>query len=189
MASIELDDLETGRMPGIEPIVGACMVQAAIICLEDGDHTNGVELDVEGVFGERVDLQWKPLSNPEQARRSWDPDDATEQGAYGIAALLIYRFTEYTVVERAMKWIGAHRSTGFDYWLDRKDANGTDFQLFGKARLEVSGIRKGGKRDVAARVRRKALQTTQSDSLEIPAYVTVVEFSMPYVKVLRRWKT
>ena len=52
-------------MPGIEPIVGACTARAAIICLEDSDHTNGVELGVEGVFGEKVDLQWKPLSNPE----------------------------------------------------------------------------------------------------------------------------
>ena len=65
MASIESDDLETGRMPGIEPIVGACTARAAVICLEDSDHTNGVELGVEGVFGEKVDLQWKPLSNPE----------------------------------------------------------------------------------------------------------------------------
>ena len=35
MASIELDDLKIGRMPGIGPIVGTCMVQAAIIQLEE----------------------------------------------------------------------------------------------------------------------------------------------------------
>lgn len=187
MPSIELDDLAAGRMPGIEPDVGAYMVQAAVICFEDSNHVSGVELEVEGAFREKVAVQWQPLRHPQQARRSWDPDEATEQGACGVAALLIDGLTEYTIVERAMRWIGTPgRSTGFDYWLDRKGASRDDSRLLGEARLEVSGIRIGSRKDVAERVRRKTRQTTQSDWLQIPAYVAVVEFGTPHATVSGR---
>lgn len=99
MALIELDDLAAGRMPGVEPYVGAYMAQAAVICFEDSNHVSGVVLEVEGTFREQVEVQWQPL---------------------------------------------------------RK------------------------------RVRRKTRQTTQSDSLQIPAYVAVVEFGLPHATVSRR---
>ena len=188
MPPIELDDLAAGRMPGVTPATGASMAQAAVICFEDSNHASGVALEVEGTFREQVEVRWQPLRNPQQARRAWgDPDEATEQGACGVAALLIDGFTEYTIVERAMRWIGTSgRSTGFDYWLDRKGASRDDSRLLGEARLEVSGIRKGSRQDVAERVRRKMRQTTQSDWLQIPAYVAVVEFGLPHATVTRR---
>lgn len=154
--SINLDDLKRGSMPGVEADVGAYLAQAAIICFEDSKHSSGVTLLVEGTFQRNPEVHWAPLANPEQARRSWDPDEATEQGAAGVAILLIDKFTEYTVVNRALKWIGTRRGSGFDYRLGKKEPKSNDSQLLGDARLEVSGIRTGSHADLMVRVRQKS---------------------------------
>ena len=186
IGSIRLDDLRNGDMPGIEANVGAVHAQAAVICLEDNQHASGVPMKVDGVVRRDLEVHWRPLRNPAQARRSWDPDNATEWGASGVAALVLEELTEYTVVERASKWVGSRRGSGFDYWLGPKDEDLRQPLLQGTARLEVSGIRKGMEADVAARVRKKEAQTQQSDSLKIDAYVLVVEFGAPHSRMTKR---
>jgi hypothetical protein len=47
------------------------------------------------------------------------------------------------------------------------------------ARLEVSGIRKGSRSQINARVKQKTYQTLASDAQGLPAYIIVVEFSRP----------
>jgi hypothetical protein len=47
------------------------------------------------------------------------------------------------------------------------------------ARLEVSGIRKGSRSQINARVKQKTEQTRASDAEGLPAYIIVVEFSRP----------
>jgi hypothetical protein len=47
------------------------------------------------------------------------------------------------------------------------------------ARLEVSGIRKGNRAQINARVKQKTEQTRASDVQGLPAYIIVVEFSRP----------
>jgi hypothetical protein len=183
---IDLDDLRNGRVPGIEADVGACLAQAAIICLEDNHHADGISMKIDGSLEDNLEVRWRPLTDPAQARRSWDPDDATEWGASGVATLVIDRLTDYRVVERAKKWVGERRGSGFDYWLGRKDEEARDLLFQGKARLEVSGIRSGSESDLAARVRKKEVQTQQSDWLRLDAYVAVVEFSAPRARVIKR---
>ncbi|MDX2098874.1 MAG: hypothetical protein SFW36_13950, partial [Leptolyngbyaceae cyanobacterium bins.59] len=96
----------------------------------------------------------------------------TEQAAYGIAFLLILQLTNLTVIERARK------GTGFDYWLGAQNASAPlPFQRM--ARLEVSGIRKGNRGQIQARVKQKMEQTRVSDAQGLPAYIIVVEFSQP----------
>jgi hypothetical protein len=109
-------------------------------------------------------------------RHYWaDPGETTEQGAYGIALLLVRALTGLTVVERSRK------GTGFDWWL------GPDDRLFqAKARLEVSGIREGDLRTIRSRVRVKVKQTERSDVSGFPAFVVVVEFGTPRARVVRR---
>ena len=175
-------------MPGIEAEVGGYMAQAAIICLEECNHASGVSLAVDGDIQVNPEVCWDPLPDPEQSRHSWDPDDATEQGACALAVLLIDKFTDYTIVERAAKRLRSRRGSGFDYWLNRKDPLQTqlsDLQMFG-ARLEVSGIRQGTYADVVARSKQKVNQTKQSDFLDIPACVIIVEFSAPQSTVIWR---
>ncbi|ETW93058.1 MAG: hypothetical protein ETSY2_52085 [Candidatus Entotheonella gemina] len=105
-----------------------------------------------------------------------DEQEATEYGACGIAILIILALTDYTVIRRSRK------GTGIDYWLGYQD---TDYPFQDAARLEVSGIRRGNDRVVAARVSQKIRQTKPSDEA-LPAYIVVVEFSRPYARMVKK---
>ena len=141
--------------------------------MESQGHAQGAWLSVRGLRNSNYYLDWPPISD--QSRRAWnDPDEATENGAAGVAALLAIRETGYTIIERSLK------GTGVDYWL----GDGSDMSVLErKARLEVSGIRDGNDRDVRVRVRRKPNQTDPSDSSGLPVYVIVVEFGRPLAEV------
>ncbi len=103
----------------------------------------------------------------------------TEFAAYGIAFLLIRDLTEYTVILRSRK------GTGFDFWLGKEEGE-DDLHLEDKARMEVSGIRKGDESLVKARVNQKLEQVKLSDRLGLPAFVVVVEFSQPLSQVVKK---
>jgi hypothetical protein len=133
-----------------------------------------VALVVDGDYGSVLLVHWGACTA--DAKACWaDEPFATEQGAYGIAALLITRLTSLTVVERSVK------GTGFDFWLGSKDRPGLLFQK--RARLEVSGIRKGSVSAVAARMSAKLKQVSRCCS-PLPAYVAVVEFGEPRCRVI-----
>ena len=83
--------------------------------------------------------------------------------------MLALKLTDFTIIEKSA------RKNGFDYWLGQKG----DILFQKKARLEISGIFKGAEKDVNARYKVKVKQTNQSDSLNLPAYVGIVEFSNP----------
>ncbi|MBI5676556.1 MAG: hypothetical protein HZC48_12170 [Nitrospirae bacterium] len=169
---IELEKLREG-MPSVPPEYGACLAQAASVCLEDQGHSIGVEFNVSGDFDEKYTIHWKEPT--EQIRRCWnDYEVTTEHGAYGLAFLLVKNLTQFTVIERSRK------GTGFDYWL------GTEEQLFkNKARLEVSGIRCGDERLIKARLKQKINQTKPSDGT-LPAFIIVVEFSKPTSAMVKK---
>lgn len=171
---LRLDSLTEG-FPHIPPECGASMAQAGAVCLENQGHGCGVRLAVEGTFTASFAIHWSaPVT--EAMRHYWnDLEEATEQGAYGLAILLVRALTGYTVVERARK------GTGFDWWL------GNDDNLFQKkARLEVSGILRGPAWRIRSRVTAKEVQTERSSSSGLTAYVVVVEFGTPKSKVVRR---
>jgi hypothetical protein len=151
------------------------MAQAGAVCLENQGHLCGVRFVVQGTLTATFEVHWA-LRVTEAMRRYWnDLEEATEQGAYGLAILLVRSLTGYTIVERSRK------GTGFDWWL------GNDDNLFqGKARLEVSGILRGDARRINSRVATKVTQTKQSDHSGLTAYVVVVEFSAPRAKVVQR---
>ncbi|HEY9608965.1 hypothetical protein [Allocoleopsis sp.] len=77
---------------------------------------------------------------------------ATQYGAYGIAALIMPRLTNLTIIERLVKGKGF----GFDLWLNSIDDSDTWFQR--KARFEVSGIRQGSEGIIQSRVNIKLKQ-------------------------------
>jgi hypothetical protein len=174
---LNLQHLNQG-LPAITPAFGAAIAEAGAICLTDEAHVLGVILEVEGEFSTRFQLDWQPVT--EQARRCWNDEEyTTEQAAYGIAFLLILQLTNLTVIERSRK------GTGFDYWLGSQDSNSMlPFQRM--ARLEVSGIRKGSRSQINARVKQKTEQTRASDAEGSPAYIIVVEFSRPISTVIAK---
>ena len=83
-----------------------------------------------------------------------------------------------TIIERSIKGKGF----GFDFWLGSIDDSATLFQR--KARLEVSGIRKGSETAVQTRVNMKLKQISPSDTVA-PGYVAIVEFGTPRVRIIK----
>lgn len=162
------------NQPGLSLKYGAALAEAACVCLEDQWHRPGVLLWVIGSRSGAFRLEWEPVA--ENASRSWaDEPFTTEQGAYGVALLIVEPLTRLTVLERS------RRGTGFDYWLGSREAQEPLFQ--NKARLEVSGIRRGGGSTVHERVRQKLRQAGQSEATGLPAVVIVVEFGTPRAEV------
>jgi len=174
---LNLDALVAG-MAGITPRVGAYLAEAAVTCLEQERHNPDVDMRIDGACEHRLRVRWTEQGDAAQRARAWgDADVATESGACGIAALLVTELTDYTVVERARK------GPGFDYWLGRKDGSALLFQE--KARLEVSGVRRGDDPAIESRVRRKMKQIEPSDN-GLPGVVAVVEFGSPRTRVMTK---
>lgn len=171
---IDLNELANG-LPAISKAFGQYLAEAGAVCLESQGHSEGQKLFVRGLFSNGFPLYW-PIVTEQMARCLNDPDESTEYGAVGIAILLIKRLVGFAVIQRSRK------GTGFDYWLG--DEGDTLFQ--NKARLEVSGIRKGSNRIVNARVYDKLSQTKVSDDSNLPAYIVVVEFGEPLAEMRKR---
>jgi hypothetical protein len=173
-----LDKLKDG-IPAITSDFGGTLAEAGAICFESANHKNGIELNVsvsskDSNFEVKYKVYWQDVTD--QMRRCYgDLEVTTEHGAYGVAILLILSLTDYTVVERSRK------GTGFDYWLARKN----DILFQKSARLEVSGILKGDTNTIKARVNTKLNQVKRSDSLRLPVYIVVVEFSNPLSQVVQ----
>jgi hypothetical protein len=173
--TLDLGSLSAGS-PGMMPAFGESLGHAASICLETQGHNSGVGMSVSGDFVATFRLEWNGAT--EQMRRTWnDAQVAIEHGAYGIAALLVDRLTDLTIIERSKK------GTGFDYWLGRKvDDPGILFQE--RTRLEVSGIGKGDNADVQGRVQVKKRQVAKY-TYALPFVVIVVEFGAPQSRMVR----
>lgn len=119
----------------------------------------------------------KRLKVDKQMKRTHaDTQEATELGACGVAILLVTSVTDYKVVERSYK------GTGFDYWLTRRSSKSLSFD----ARLEVSGILDGSKASVAAKSKKKLVQTDVSDHTGLPAYAVIVAFGAPMASMVKK---
>lgn len=170
---LNLAELSQG-LPAITAAFGQYLAEAGAVCLEAQGHSQDSILAVHG-HGEHIvkyTLRWPPVT--EQMRRCLnDPEVATEHGAIGIAILLVKKLIGYSVLQRSRK------GTGFDYWLG--DNTAIPFQNM--ARLEISGIRTGNEAAVSGRIQQKLKQTNPSDLTGLPAYIVVIEFSLPLANV------
>lgn len=107
---LNLNDLGNGLLPAISPSRGTALAEAGGVCLESQGHVMGAQLHVSGYVNSIHPLKWPPIT--EQSRKAWhDLQEATEQGAMGIAVLLAKKETGHAVLERSRK------GTGFDYWM------------------------------------------------------------------------
>lgn len=170
MPHLNLSDLQVG-FPAVSPAYGETLAQVGGLCLESQEHGRGVQLRVRGDRSNSYSVAWPQVT--EQVRRGFnDPEEATEFGAVGVAILLAKREIGYSVIERSRK------GNGFDYWMGHE--SGLPFER--KARLEISGIRRGRDREINARVRQKLKQIERS-GYSPAAYVIVVEFGAPLAEV------
>lgn len=174
---LNLERLEEGYM-SLSRRKSAAHGEASFYCLDSQNHKTGINLQIEGSFTEIYCLEW-PYNMTEQVIRTWrENNEATDEGACGIAFLLITDLTDYDDISRA--W----HTTGFDYYLSYQAAV-EPFEA--AAKLEVSGIR-AAKNDseIKQRVKQKLAQTDVSDGDALPTYVIVVEFSRPVAQVVRK---
>ncbi|MCP4695280.1 MAG: hypothetical protein GY862_00315 [Gammaproteobacteria bacterium] len=170
-----LDELKEGTL-GITPEFGACLAQAASVCLVDQGHSSPSNMEIKGEIEAIATVIWD--SPTKQAIRCWNDDEiATEHGAYGIATVLVSHISGLQVIERSKK------GTGFDYWLGAEDDTAPLFQQ--RTSMEVSGIRNGTKALVKRRVQEKLSRLEGSNS-SLPAYVIVVEFSGPLSEIIKK---
>ena len=170
--------------PGLTPEQGASHRQAALVCLDSQKHTQCVSCEIKSLKETNSVLQlcWKGEVT-EQMRRGWsDRREATENGAAGLAILVMLKFTDYTVLRRT----DIDKDSGIDYWLSKKSGvdEPTENFLLGDVRLEVAGRR--SVRSIERIVREKINQTKKSDKTGKPAYVIVVEFSRPVIYFEKR---
>jgi hypothetical protein len=173
--NLDLGRLDRG-LPGITPKWGGFLSEASAMCLVSQNHGVGVEMNVLGSQKALFKIFWNNQIQS-QAFDAWnDEQELTEYGACGIAIMLVLELTEYTIIQRAK------RGTGVDYWLGYKESN---MPFANSARLEVSGILKGGKNEITGRIKKKIKQTQPSDGL-LPAFVVVVEFSVPLSHVVQK---
>jgi len=167
--TIDLNEITNG-LPGLSEVSGQHLLEGCVVCLTRQSHSHhGTTLQIIGDNNVTSTLVWQNIYD-DQLDRTWkDQFYATEHGAVCIAILIALKMTEYTIIEKSA------RKNGFDYWLGEKG----DVLFQKKARLEISGIFQGTPKDINKRYRVKFNQTSQSDSLRIPAYISIVEFSNP----------
>lgn len=138
-------------------------------------------LQIDGSQSCTIEIQWNTI-NDTIRRFNADQEVATEYGAYGIAALIMPHLTNLTIIERSVKGKGF----GFDFWLGSIEDSSSLFQR--KARLEVSGIRRGSEALIQSRVTMKLRQITPSDTVA-PGYIAVVEFGNPKTRIVEKCRT
>ncbi len=182
-ATLHLNDLCQNKpeRPGWSITFGASCAEAAAVCLDDQGHPERVVLQINGIQSCAIELQWNAIDDTIR-RFNADQEVATEYGAYGIAALIMPHLTNFTIIERSVKGKGF----GFDFWLGSIDDIDTLFQR--KARLEVSGIRKGSESLIQSRVNMKLRQISPSDTVA-PGYIAVVEFGTPQARIVEKCRT
>ncbi len=159
----------------LSPVKCADFSEAAAVCLDFHGHKSGQKIKITGDLEGEFMLIWSEVTQSMRDSRN-DMEYTVESGAYCLAMLVIERLTGFKVTKQSKK------RTGFDYWLGRLDALG----LQDHARLEVSGILKNSKGRLSWRLKEKIVQTMKSDNLNLNAYVVVVEFSGPSIKIAKR---
>lgn len=156
-------------VPGISAIAAMQLYEAFEVCMHLSGHQEKVNLKMDGITHDDVCIIWEDTFNDQKARTYADIQYTTEHGAVCLSVMLTSALTPFTVIERSRK------GTGIDYWLGDKDS----FLFQKKARLEVSGIFKGDEAMMKYRHNAKVMQSNKSKEMNIPAYISVIEFSQP----------
>lgn len=178
MNQLDLDIFRAG-LPTFTAERCSSFAEAALYCLATEGHSSGTIMKVSGMINKDFEIIWKGKLT-KQIKASWaDEGEATEHGATAIAILLALNLTPYNTVERSVK------GTGIDYWL-KKHSGKSELPFQKGARLEISGIKKGGAAAIKRRATIKEKQSEQSDSTKLDAFIAIVEFGQPAANFIKR---
>ncbi|WP_163423295.1 hypothetical protein [Flagellimonas sp. CMM7] len=172
---LDLTELELGKHHNLTPAMGANLSHAAAVCINDRGHSKNTSATGKGVYTRNYIL--KRCDVTDEIKRTWeDMQEATEEGACGVALVQVAKESKYQVIERSRK------GTGIDYWLGDNDS----FLFQRKARLEVSGSLNGDEGELNKRLKIKIEQTKQSDSTKLPVIIVIVGFAQPMMLTAER---
>ncbi len=172
---INLSDLGAVSFPGLTKAQGNNLAEAAAFCLHLLGHVQGVQLRVTDGAKVSYQITWTNLPNNVAAARN-DHQEATEEGAAGLAILLAQRHLGYDVTLRSRK------GTGYDYRMRKLGAQGEEVT----ARFEVSGTLDPPPSEVNRRMNRKIKQVKAHEQPwdDSPAFVMVIEFKTPMARIV-----
>ncbi len=176
---LDLDQLQDA-ISDLDESLAEYMYCAAVMCLHHNEHKSGVlcELrDFEVSLAETVIVWSRPFSD--RIRKTFgDTSYAVEFAAEGISCLTIRAFTEYKIVERAV------RKDGVDFWLaDESDM----YPMQYTARMESKGItRARSAGDIRTALRQGVSQSKQSDDTLLSAYIIATDFGQPVICMVQR---
>jgi len=171
------DALIEGNL-GLSAVYGSFLAEGAAYCLHKNGHHSPGNLVLTLEESLMTSLIWKEVGA--ELDSTWtDLKEASEYGAYAVAIVVCLKLTNFPRVERC-----AQEGTGIDIWVtDNADDRGI-FQR--AARLEVSGLLHDDQNRTKARLKQKLVQTKRSDETKLPAYVAVVEFGSPEIRMHKR---
>ncbi|MFK7934390.1 MAG: hypothetical protein AB8G22_12835 [Saprospiraceae bacterium] len=176
MSSKIIDVYQLENSCFLTPIRCANFAEAAAVCFQHCQHSQPVDIKIEGDFQKQLKFSFGKVTQQLLDTRD-DLEDAVEEGAYCIAMLVVDELTNLKATKQSQK------RTGIDYFLSKRKSN---FAFQSHARLEVSGILKGTIGQINQRLKEKVEQSKKSDYMNVPAFIVVVEFSRPLVKIVKR---
>jgi hypothetical protein len=162
---LAFEDLST-RHPGVSPGVSSSYSEAARVCL-DKHHTSKAEFQLkDNGRVEQAIAEWETADT--RTKGAWaNGDDATRDGAYGLALAAVEVMRGLVAVRRA------ETRTGADYYLGAPGSTLDDLEA--SLRLEVSGTDEGGDSVINGRLRGK-LEQAKNGRSNLPAMASVVGF-------------
>ncbi len=185
--NIRLEDL-ADQIPVISEPVSAAYAEACKVCFDFHMHPTGTTLNVVFVDDRhKVVVHWEGDVTEWMRRTHADLNVRVGDGTCAIALLLLAQFANLVAVERSEKY------NGIDYYLSTPNDDDFDEEhlIFNhKAVLEVTGIQtERGSNTITSRMKKKRdrlvkYQTsTTSQTVDLPTYICVVEFSEPEAQV------
>lgn len=153
--------------------------EKCMVCFDSQGHGSGVTLNVIFKDSNSVFRIYWSGEVTEQMRMSHaDLQEAVEFAACAVTFLLVPELTGLTTIRQAAK------GTTFDYYLAPSDKE--DLLIFNDAAcLEISGILvENDNNSVESRIRGKLKRLKQDPSDALPTFISVVEFSQPWSKVV-----
>lgn len=159
-----LDAMES-RHPGLTREIAAYYRQAAHVCL-DRHHQSPAVFAVCDRETADVEVIWSATTG--QVKAAWaNAIDATEAGAYACALAAVQLARGHVAVRRA------ETGTGADYYIGPPGSGRDDLEDC--VRLEVSGVDRGNRQRLDARLADKTKQARAGAS-RCPAVAAVVGF-------------